>query len=201
MRASDLPAAAPHTASQHPISLSSTGPVTCGSVERREVPRCTPNGPTIDGKDGVAGSIPAGGSTQALTSAKRWLPWRLMRHLPSREPIPCWDAIRLVGRPAVLSIPLTGVVAWLPDRFRPGHGLRSGPRTHPWTTGKGLMSGRLEPRGGSKRCPLGLGLSGGLWPRRRRNRRDSQDGGLRGSLAGVEAGRCERPRPWGVRDG
>ena len=62
VRASDLPATAPHTASQHPISLSSIRPATCGSVERSEVPRCPPNGPTIDGKDGVAGSIPAGGS-------------------------------------------------------------------------------------------------------------------------------------------
>jgi hypothetical protein len=69
MRASDLPAAAPHPASQHPISLSSMRPATCGSVERREVPRCPPKGPTIDGKDGVAGSIPAGGSMPELTSA------------------------------------------------------------------------------------------------------------------------------------
>jgi hypothetical protein len=66
MRASDLPAAAPHTASQHPISLSSIRPATCGSVERSEVPRCPPNGPTIDGKDGVAGSIPAGGSSKKV---------------------------------------------------------------------------------------------------------------------------------------
>jgi hypothetical protein len=63
MRASDLPAATPHTASQHPISLSSIRPATCSSIERSEVPRCPPNGPTIDGKDEVAGSIPAGGST------------------------------------------------------------------------------------------------------------------------------------------
>jgi hypothetical protein len=68
MRASDLPAAAPHTASQHPICLSSIRLATCGSVERSGVPRCPPNGPTIDGKDGVAGSIPAGGSTPRLTS-------------------------------------------------------------------------------------------------------------------------------------
>ena len=68
LRASDLPAAAPHTASQHPISLSSIRPATCSSIERSEVPRCPPNGPTIDGKDGVAGSIPAGGSTPKLTS-------------------------------------------------------------------------------------------------------------------------------------
>jgi hypothetical protein len=67
-RASDLPAAAPHTASQHPISLSSRRPATCSSIERSEVPRCPPNGPTIDGKDGVAGSIPAGGSTKQMTS-------------------------------------------------------------------------------------------------------------------------------------
>jgi len=68
MRASDLPAAAPHSASQHPISLSSIRPATCSCIERSEVPRCPPNGPTIDGKDGVAGSIPAGGSAPALTS-------------------------------------------------------------------------------------------------------------------------------------
>jgi hypothetical protein len=52
LRASDLPAAVPHTASQHPISLSSIRPATCSSMERSEVPRCPPNGPTIDGKDG-----------------------------------------------------------------------------------------------------------------------------------------------------
>jgi hypothetical protein len=63
LRASDLPAAVPHTASQHPISVPSIRPATCSSIERSEVPRCPPNGPTIDGKDGVAGSIPAGGST------------------------------------------------------------------------------------------------------------------------------------------
>jgi hypothetical protein len=69
MRASDLPAAAPHTASQHPTSLSPIRPATCSSIERSEVPRCPPKGPTIDGKDGVAGSIPAGGSTKPMTSA------------------------------------------------------------------------------------------------------------------------------------
>jgi hypothetical protein len=71
MRASDLPAAAPHTASQHPISLSSIRPATCSSIERSEVPRCPPNGPTIDGKDGVAGSIPARGSTDSLARKRR----------------------------------------------------------------------------------------------------------------------------------
>ena len=61
MRASDLPAAAPRTASQHPISLSSIRPATCCSIERSEVPRCPPNGPTIDGKDVLsAGARPVG---------------------------------------------------------------------------------------------------------------------------------------------
>jgi hypothetical protein len=69
LRASDLPAAAPHTASQRPISLSSMRPATCSSIGRSVVPRCLPKGPTIDGKDGVAGSIPAEGSTLRLTSA------------------------------------------------------------------------------------------------------------------------------------
>src|SRR4029453_17028608 len=69
LRASDLPAAVPHTASQHPVSLSSIRPATCSSIGRSEAPRCPPNGPTIDGKDGVAGSIPAGGSPPRLTSA------------------------------------------------------------------------------------------------------------------------------------
>ena len=71
MRASDLPAATPHTALQHPISLSSIRPSTCGSVERSEVPRCPPNGPTIDGKDGVAGSIPAEAPFRACASRAR----------------------------------------------------------------------------------------------------------------------------------
>jgi len=45
-----------------------------------------------------------------------------MSRLPSREPVPCWDAIRLGGGPAILLIPLTGVVAWLTGRFHPGRG-------------------------------------------------------------------------------
>jgi hypothetical protein len=73
MRASDLPAAAPHTASQHPISLSSIRPATCSSIERSEVPRCPPNGPTIDGKDGVRQSAvrpaPAGPTAAVSRSA------------------------------------------------------------------------------------------------------------------------------------
>jgi hypothetical protein len=49
----------------------------------------------------------------------------------------------------ILPIPLISVVAWLPGRFHPGHGLHSGPITHPWTTSKGRIQAvrwLLEPR-------------------------------------------------------
>jgi hypothetical protein len=49
------------------------------------------------------------------------------------------------GRPPILSIPLTSVVAWLPGHFHPDHGLHSGPKPHPWTTSKGRMSGHPGP--------------------------------------------------------
>jgi hypothetical protein len=64
----------------------------------------------------------------------------------SREPIPCWDAIRLGGSSSGPSIPLTGAVAWLLVHPLPSHGLHSGPRTHPSTTGKDPMSDRPSRR-------------------------------------------------------
>jgi hypothetical protein len=51
-----------------PHDPTSTAPLTSVVVWAREVLRGVVNSPRIDGKDGVAGSIPAGGSTQVLTS-------------------------------------------------------------------------------------------------------------------------------------
>jgi hypothetical protein len=67
-RARNLPETTPRTASRRPTPNLSPAPVRCADVWRREVPQGVVNSPRIDGKDGVAGSIPAGGSTQALTS-------------------------------------------------------------------------------------------------------------------------------------
>jgi hypothetical protein len=66
--ARDLPETALHTTSRRPTTRPSAAPLTCALVLRREVPHGVVNLPHIDGKDGVVGSIPAGGSTQALTS-------------------------------------------------------------------------------------------------------------------------------------
>jgi hypothetical protein len=96
LRASDLPATAPHTTS-HPISLSSIRPATRGSIERSEVPCCPPNGPTIDGKDGVGGSIPAGGSTARLTSANAGCDAARGR---CSRPHPYWNGMRRVRAPS-----------------------------------------------------------------------------------------------------
>src|SRR5215207_9465991 len=60
----------------------------------------------------------------------------------------------------VLSVPLTGVVAWLPGRFPPNHGLHSGPRTHLWTMGKGRLLGRPEPPVGRRDVHWACGCSG-----------------------------------------
>ena len=67
-RARDLPETALHVASRRPTTQPSTAPFTCAVVWAHEVVRGLVNLRRIDGKDGVAGSIPAGGSTQALTS-------------------------------------------------------------------------------------------------------------------------------------
>jgi hypothetical protein len=66
--ARDLPGTAPRVPSRRPLAQSSAPPFTCAVVWGREVLCGGVNDPSIDGKDGVAGSIPAGGSTQALTS-------------------------------------------------------------------------------------------------------------------------------------
>jgi hypothetical protein len=61
--ARDLPETALHAASRRSTTRSSIAPRTCTVVWPREVLRGVANNPRIDGKDGVAGSIPAGGST------------------------------------------------------------------------------------------------------------------------------------------
>jgi hypothetical protein len=64
----DLPETALHATSRNPTPRSSAAPFTWAVVWPREVLRGGVNHPHIDGKDGVAGSIPAGGSTPRLTS-------------------------------------------------------------------------------------------------------------------------------------
>jgi hypothetical protein len=93
MRASDLPAVAPRTASQHPISLSSIRPATCSSIERSEVPRCPPNGPTIDGRMGSPVRFRRG-APQGDDQRKRWSSWR--------------SGAAGRGRPVVFSLPVGG---------------------------------------------------------------------------------------------
>jgi hypothetical protein len=67
--ARDLPGTALHVASRYPTTQPSTTPHTCAVALVGEVEHGVVNHPSIHGKDGVAGSIPAGGSTHALTSA------------------------------------------------------------------------------------------------------------------------------------
>jgi hypothetical protein len=62
-RARDLPETALRATSPSPTTRPSTALLTCATVWAREVLRGIVNSPRIDGKDGVAGSIPAGGST------------------------------------------------------------------------------------------------------------------------------------------
>ena len=66
--ARDLPETALRTTSRRPIPQPSIAPLTCAVMWAREVLRGVVNQRRIDGKDGVAGSIPAGGSTPRLTS-------------------------------------------------------------------------------------------------------------------------------------
>ena len=79
--ARNLPETTPHATSRHPTTRPPTAPFTCAVAWAREVLRGIVNGPRIDGKDGVAGSIPAGGSTKPMTSAnagqfRAWDPGR-----------------------------------------------------------------------------------------------------------------------------
>jgi hypothetical protein len=62
-RARDLPETTPHSASPRLTRRGVAGPPTCAVAWAREVLHGVVNRPRIDGKDGVAGSIPAGGST------------------------------------------------------------------------------------------------------------------------------------------
>jgi hypothetical protein len=58
-----LPETVLHATSRRPTPRPSTAPFTCAVVWSREVLHGGANRPRIDGKDGVAGSIPAGRST------------------------------------------------------------------------------------------------------------------------------------------
>jgi hypothetical protein len=62
--ARNLPETTPHATSPHPTTQLSTAPLTCAIVLGHEVPHGVVTRPRIDGKDRVAGSIPAGGSTR-----------------------------------------------------------------------------------------------------------------------------------------
>jgi hypothetical protein len=62
-RARDLPETAPHATSPRPTTQPPTGSPTCADVWGRQVVHGVVNHRRIDGKDGVAGSILAGGST------------------------------------------------------------------------------------------------------------------------------------------
>jgi hypothetical protein len=61
--ARDLPEAALHAASPRLRTQASTEPLTCSDMRPCEALHGHVNYPRIDGKDEVAGSIPAGGST------------------------------------------------------------------------------------------------------------------------------------------
>ena len=67
-RARDLPETALHATSPRLTPRPSTASLTCVTVWEREVVQGVVNPPHIDGKDGVAGWIPAGASTPRLTS-------------------------------------------------------------------------------------------------------------------------------------
>jgi hypothetical protein len=62
--ARDLPETALRVTWRRPTTQPSAAPFTCSVVWVGEVVHGDVNHPRIDGKDGVAGSIPAGGSTQ-----------------------------------------------------------------------------------------------------------------------------------------
>ena len=82
-----------------------------------------------------------------------------MRHLPPREPIRCWDAIGLGGSscgPVDTTHRRRCLAPW-PFPLQTT-GCKSGPRTHPWTTGKDPLSGRPELLVG-RRDAHRLGLS------------------------------------------
>ena len=61
--ARDLPETALHVTASRPTTRPSAAPSTCADVWGRGVLNGGVNHPRIDGKDGIAGSIPAGGST------------------------------------------------------------------------------------------------------------------------------------------
>jgi hypothetical protein len=67
--ARDLPETALYVTSGRPTTQPSAAPFTCSVAWVGEVAHGDVNHPHINGKDGVAGSIPAGGSTKPMTSA------------------------------------------------------------------------------------------------------------------------------------
>jgi hypothetical protein len=68
-RARNLPETALRVTSRRSIRQPSTAPFTCPVAWVGEAAHVDVNHRRIDGKDGVAGSIPAGGSTKPMTSA------------------------------------------------------------------------------------------------------------------------------------
>jgi hypothetical protein len=66
--ARDLPETALLVTSRRPTTQPFAAPFTCAIVWARMALRGVANHRRIDGKDGVAGSIPAGGSTNTMTS-------------------------------------------------------------------------------------------------------------------------------------
>src|SRR5215211_6642247 len=96
--ARDLPETTLHATSPRLTPRPSTVPLTCANVWPREVLQGVVNHRRIDGKDGVAGSIPAGGSTQALTRGRRPEPlW------PTRSALE-WDAKGQLAARALITL-------------------------------------------------------------------------------------------------
>jgi hypothetical protein len=132
-RARKLPETTHHVSSPRPTTQPSAAPLTCAVVWAREVLHFVVNHPRIDGKDGVASSILAGGSTQALTSrdAGRFRIWGWLN--ARRRSCWRWDGVgqaharmestSLVNRPGSgrahpqRPCPLVRAALWLADRL------------------------------------------------------------------------------------
>src|SRR5215207_9649395 len=87
--------ARPHSPSLRLTMQPSTAVLTCVVVWGREVPHGVANPSRIDGQDGVAGSIPAGGATTNQQTRPglvqlRVSCWHMMvARLHDEEPLPC----------------------------------------------------------------------------------------------------------------
>jgi hypothetical protein len=173
------------------------------------------NPPRIDGKDGVAGSIPAGLHIQADQRNAG----RRMTHLPSREPVPCRGCGLTAGRASVPTIAVTSVVAGFWDSSSGSLGCmavqeripeRPGPRRN-----AGLGSWVVMPRSSRTRWRRGVArrrcrVAGGCRIPMAPLRRLAMAGGNAGAdLVGVlsERGvgylveRLDVQRPWTCQPG